>query len=286
VGAHVRLVREIRVDERSHHGVLTPLEITIITVKNKKKNMTPYLLSYYKLEDCDTEVGRGQGRKPQGYTVGRFTAGDHTGETRLRMRKMLQIIDAPPGSRILLLGEREGILARYLAELTQVEVIWLEPGGGPEAETVTYAPQTHGYTRLMGDLQRLPFPDATFDVIASQLFLEHLDEQEETLAEWTRVLKNGGILALSTRNRLYKGSELRPVPKPRRTNSPDELKGMVEGLGLKVTGVSSLLPDLKLSALYRGDLSFCAMLEGMPYFGKRGRYLFLRAVKVQGIRNE
>jgi hypothetical protein len=46
----------------------------------------------------------------------------------------------------------------------------------------------------------------------------------------------------------------------------------------------TLLPDLKLPFLYRGDLGPVARLEKVPYFSGRGRLLFLRAVKPSGER--
>jgi SAM-dependent methyltransferase len=48
---------------------------------------------------------------------------------------------------------------------------------------------------LRGDATRLPFADATFDCIVTSEVLEHIQNDVSALAELTRVLKPGGILA-------------------------------------------------------------------------------------------
>jgi hypothetical protein len=53
----------------------------------------------------------------------------------------------------------------------------------------------------------------------------------------------------------------------------------VEEAGFRVTAVSTLVPDLRLPALYRGDLDFSLRLERLPYYSKHGKLLFMQAVK-------
>ena len=48
------------------------------------------------------------------------------------------------------------------------------------------------------DCTQLPFEQAEFDVIVSFETLEHLDAQEEMMAEFRRVLKPDGFLVLSS----------------------------------------------------------------------------------------
>lgn len=48
------------------------------------------------------------------------------------------------------------------------------------------------------DTHRLPFPDATFDVLSSWHVIEHVPDVSQTLAEWFRVIKPGGIVVLET----------------------------------------------------------------------------------------
>lgn len=49
--------------------------------------------------------------------------------------------------------------------------------------------------------ERLPFDDATFDVISSDVTFEHIDNPEHSAAELMRVLKPGGYLCARTPNK-------------------------------------------------------------------------------------
>lgn len=52
----------------------------------------------------------------------------------------------------------------------------------------------------IGDVTKLPFPDAHFDVAVSLETIEHLDEAEQHafLSEFRRVVKPGGMIVMST----------------------------------------------------------------------------------------
>jgi exosortase/archaeosortase family protein len=52
------------------------------------------------------------------------------------------------------------------------------------------------------DVRRLPFADASFDVIYSMGTIEHFDESADAVAEMARVLKAGGRVILGVPNRL------------------------------------------------------------------------------------
>lgn len=47
-----------------------------------------------------------------------------------------------------------------------------------------------------GDARRLPYPSQSFDWVYSSHMLEHIEETTDTLKEWFRVLKPGGIMFL------------------------------------------------------------------------------------------
>jgi len=57
--------------------------------------------------------------------------------------------------------------------------------------------------RARGDLQRLPFADASFDAVLASHVMEHLPRPELALAEVARVLKPGGRFLLLTPNRFH-----------------------------------------------------------------------------------
>lgn len=196
-------------------------------------------------------------------------------EAGLRVGRMLRMLDLPRGSSVLLVGEGEGLLARRLSALAGVDVTWLEPGP-PSAAPLP----AEGYARAAGDLLSPPFPEESFDAVAAQFTLDGLEDPAAALRAWHRMLRDGGVLVLAARNSLFAGTEQRPIPRPRRSFTPAALADLVASCGFGVDRTSTLIPDLKLPALYRGDLGFATGLEHIPYFTKRGKLLFLRAEKI------
>ena len=51
---------------------------------------------------------------------------------------------------------------------------------------------------------KLPFKDNQFDVVLSTEVIEHVDKQNQALGEMARVLKKGGMLVITTPNRIFK----------------------------------------------------------------------------------
>lgn len=54
-----------------------------------------------------------------------------------------------------------------------------------------------GWIAVRGDAMRLPLKDATFDRVICSEVLEHVQDEGVSLAELVRVLKSGGVLAVS-----------------------------------------------------------------------------------------
>lgn len=52
----------------------------------------------------------------------------------------------------------------------------------------------------VGDCRRMGFPDASFDLVYASHVIEHVEwfEVEDTIKEWARVLKPGGMLEVHT----------------------------------------------------------------------------------------
>lgn len=198
-------------------------------------------------------------------------------EARLRTERMLRMLE-PVRGNILLVGEGEGMLARLLAAREGVGVTWLEPENTGQAAAASPLP-AQGYARLAGDPISPPSAEGGFDAVVAQFTLDEVEDPAAALRAWHAALRDGGTLALAARNGLFKGCEQRPSSRPRRTFTPTELMRLVEGAGFAVGEVSTLLPDLKLPAFYRGDLGFALGLERLPFFSVRGKLLFLRGVK-------
>lgn len=53
---------------------------------------------------------------------------------------------------------------------------------------------------VFGDATKLPFPDATFDIVYSNEFMSHVKDIDETLMEQIRVLKKRGVILIMDAN--------------------------------------------------------------------------------------
>ena len=62
--------------------------------------------------------------------------------------------------------------------------------------------RTPRFTYRQGDAMRLPFADASFDVVTCQTLLIHLPDVPAALRELTRVLTPGGLLAVAEPNNI------------------------------------------------------------------------------------
>ncbi|MBI5093632.1 MAG: class I SAM-dependent methyltransferase [Candidatus Hydrogenedentes bacterium] len=107
--------------------------------------------------------------------------------------------------------------------------------------------------RVAATLDALPFPDATFHVIASKWVVEHLNNPVTTFREWWRVLRPGGVAAILTPNamsvfglvsrviphgvkqwvkeRLFGGLKEDTFPTPYAANTPSRLNAAMAAAG-------------------------------------------------------
>ncbi len=61
--------------------------------------------------------------------------------------------------------------------------------------------QTQSVKYLVADATKLPFANSHFDVVTAMDFLEHVDNPESVIREFSRVLKPGGLFIFHTFNR-------------------------------------------------------------------------------------
>lgn len=105
------------------------------------------------------------------------------------------------GCRVLDAGCGAGQGTAYLASHGAAHVIGVDIA----AEAVAFAQQRVGGPNLAFaamDVTRLCFPDASFDLVTSIEVIEHLHDYERYVAEMRRVVRDGGMLILSTPNKL------------------------------------------------------------------------------------
>lgn len=175
-------------------------------------------------------------------------------------------------------------------------------------EAVAYARDEYGSDRaafLAGDARRVPFADGSFDRIACFELIEHVEEPELLLREAARLLKEHGLLVVSTPNaRTYrKEPGLEPNPFHVREYELEEFRDMltrrfryvrlfgqafVETVRFSDLGESTALPELlpiqdraqRPSASVEGDY-FIAVCGNDPEPVERsGDLLFLSSRNV------
>ncbi len=116
-----------------------------------------------------------------------------------------------PGSRVLDVGCGGGRHIRNTRQVPGVHAIGLDLGSDEVRETAKTLQELDelpvelggsvagagSWMSMRGSVYALPFADESFDCVIISEVLEHLHEDQAALAELTRVLKRGGILAAS-----------------------------------------------------------------------------------------
>lgn len=115
-----------------------------------------------------------------------------------------------PGMRVLDAGCGEGVLSWYLAErgATVVAMDISRPNLENAKKFLEKKGVADRVTLVQGDAERLPFPDASFDLAVSSHVLEHLPDFDKGLSEIRRVTKGPAIVALPTCLNLAAASQL------------------------------------------------------------------------------
>jgi len=117
-----------------------------------------------------------------------------------RIRVALEYLDVQPGERVLDCGCGLGWPLKILSETQEGFLV----GADRDLARLGRARREVGGARLVAaDIARLPFADETFDKILLSEVLEHLPDDLGALREVRRVLRPGGILAVTVPNHDY-----------------------------------------------------------------------------------
>jgi len=107
----------------------------------------------------------------------------------------LRWLAPPANARWLDVGCGTGVLAHTLLELcSPAAVVGVDPAVAQVAQA-SRGPAAGRASFEVGDACALPFPDASFDVVASALVLNFVPERRRALAEMRRVARSGGAVA-------------------------------------------------------------------------------------------
>lgn len=151
------------------------------------------------------------------------------------------------GRTVLEAGSGEGYGADMIADLA-ARVIGLDYDASAAQHVVGRYPRVR---MLRGNLVQLPLVDESIDVVVNFQVIEHLWDQAQFLAEVARVLRPGGVLLISTPNRIT-FSPGRDTPlNPFHTRELDarEMAHLIEESGLEVETLTGLHHGPTLRAL-------------------------------------
>ena len=115
------------------------------------------------------------GRESAGYLLGSLRPGDH-----------LLDVGCGPGT----------VTVDLACRVAPGSVVGLDAAEGVVAQARTLVAGSAAIRFVVGDVYRLDFPDATFDVVHAHQVLQHLAEPVAALREMRRVLRPGGLLAV------------------------------------------------------------------------------------------
>ena len=122
---------------------------------------------------------------PHPYTLGFFY--------REKMRAIHRVAPDDSGERVLEIGGGRGGLTKLLYPASQVTNIDMDASFATAPVNLL-----EGVRFICGDATRLPFDDASFDMVTMFDVIEHVPDDVVAMREAWRVLRPGGTLLLST----------------------------------------------------------------------------------------
>jgi SAM-dependent methyltransferase len=117
----------------------------------------------------------------------------------------VEAVKAAAPRRVLEVGCGWGELAAWLAAETGAEVVAVDL-----SPRMVELARERGVDARVGDVQELPFADASFDVAVAAWMLYHVPDLDRALAELARVVRPGGRLVAVT-NSAFHLQELRDL---------------------------------------------------------------------------
>jgi len=190
------------------------------------------------------------------------------------------LVDLPPGSRVLDVGCGPGVLTSVLVERYGADhVTAIDPTPGFVAAARDRLP---GVDVRQGAAESLPYPDAAFDASFAQLVVHFMADPAQGLAEMARVTRPGGQVAACVWDHPGGRGPLTPFWSAVAEVDPE---GVAEAsAGAHEGELARLLAEAGLIDVHRGELSVTVPLASFeewwaPYTepaGSVGDYLAKR----------
>ncbi len=158
-----------------------------------------------------------------------------------------RLADRCAGRDVLEAGCGEGYGADLLADLAR-HVIGLDYDESAVAHVKARYPRVE---MRHGNLAALPLPDGAVDVVVNFQVIEHLWDQAQFVAECLRVLRPGGVLMMSTPNRItFSPGRDTPInPFHTRELNAAELTELLTDAGFRVSSMLGVFHGNRLAEL-------------------------------------
>ncbi|HEC21652.1 MAG TPA: methyltransferase domain-containing protein [Chloroflexi bacterium] len=122
---------------------------------------------------------------------------------RRRVLTIFEWLDPQDGDRILDGGCGRGFYLKFIRQVCGAELAGVELEYGILRIARDALAGEEGITLVNGNLYHLPFPDATFDKAILSEVLEHVEDDVAALRSVARVLRPGGLIAITVPNANY-----------------------------------------------------------------------------------
>lgn len=165
--------------------------------------------------------------------------------------RLLEVLEFRPSDRALDVGTAAGNTAvAVAARAAEVVGLDLTPRMGEEFAAAAAAAGACNLRFEVGDVEALPFPDGSFDLVTCRRALHHFPRPDRAMAEMARVLRPGGQAGFADMAApanpgaalLFNDLERARDASHARALSAPQWRSLVEGAGLEVRTLD-LLPD-------------------------------------------